>query len=327
MQPSKKIRIAFVYMPCAGLTKNYFFTTSHHFFMTALKRNPDIEISYFPSEKSFDAMKLKGKFDVILLFEDKLTPCSIEKLVDIKKTGIPVVVRTGDLQETKHFDISESQEKYGITAYFGYYAKDFFYEYYPKDCKYKTIFFGLESSLYQNLQPFSKRIKNRILNSGAIGNTKTISKIINRIKNRDNALHHYYLRTICNKLPYVDYTPTLEHEYTGDKYPLLLQKYRASIAATTASYTAKYIEISAAGCLTFMEVTERNLAHTLNFQDGKSAIFINEKNYEKKFEEYLESPDDPIWEQIANSGREHVLQNFTNDHAVNSLVKLFQEVI
>ena len=109
IQSSKKIRIAFVYMPCAGLTKNYFFTTSYHFFMIALKRNPDIDVSYFPSEKSFDAMKLKGKFDVILLFEDKLTPCSIEKLVDIKKTGMPVVVRTGDLQETKHFDIISAE--------------------------------------------------------------------------------------------------------------------------------------------------------------------------------------------------------------------------
>ena len=55
--------------------------------------------------------------------------------------------------------------------------------------------------------------------------------------------------------------------------------------------------------------------------------FINEKNYQEKFEEFLESPDNPEWERIANSGREHVIKNFSNDVAVDSLVKLFKKIL
>ena len=323
----KKIRVAFVYMPCDGLTENYFFTTSYNFFMNSLQRNSDIEVSYIQSGKSFDAMRLEKNFDVILLYENSFTPCNPNELKNIKKLGIPVVAKVGDLWNSKNFDISESHEKYGITSYFGYQHEDNFYKYYPKKFDYTTIVFGLETSLYQNLLPFSKRIKKRILNSGAVGNTKFLSKLFNQFKNPENALNHYKLRTLCNKLSYVDYTSTLQHEFVGDKYPLLLQKYQSAIAATTGNYTQKYLEIPAAGCLSFMEVTDENHANYLNFEDGENAIFINERNYQQKFEEFLESSDDPIWEQIANSGRNHVLNNYNNDLAVESLVNLFKKII
>ena len=314
-------------MPCDGLTENYFFTTSYNFFMNSLQRNSDIEVSYIQSGKSFDAMRLEKNFDVILLYENSFTPCNPNELKNIKKLGIPVIARVGDLHNSKNFDISESHEKYGITSYFGYQHEDNFYKYYPKKFDYTTIVFGLETSLYQNLLPFSKRIKKRILNSGAVGNTKFLSKLFNQFKNPDNALNHYKLRTLCNELSYVDYTSTLQHEFVGDKYPLLLQKYQSAIAATTGNYTQKYLEIPAAGCLSFMEVTDENHANYLNFKDGENAIFVNERNYQQKFEEFLESSDDPIWEQIANSGRNHVLNNYNNDLAVESLVNLFKKII
>jgi len=314
-------------MPCDGLTENYFFTTSYNFFMNSLQRNSDIEVSYIQSGKSFDAMRLEKNFDVILLYENSFTPCNPNELKNIKKLGIPVVARVGDLHNSKNFDISESHEKYGITSYFGYQHEDNFYKYYPKKFDYTIIVFGLETSLYQNLLPFAKRIKKRILNSGAVGNTKFLSKLFNQFKNPENALNHYKLRTLCNKLSYVDYTSTLQHEFVGDKYPLLLQKYQSAIAATTGNYTQKYLEIPAAGCLSFMEVTDKNHANYLNFKDGENAIFVNERNYQQKFEEFLESSDDPIWEQIANSGRNHVLNNYNNDLAVESLVNLFKKII
>ena len=62
-------------------------------------------------------------------------------------------------------------------------------------------------------------------------------------------------------------------------------------------------------------------------KDGENAIFINENNYQQKFEEFLESTNNPIWEQIANAGSNHVLKNFTNDIAVKSLVELFKKII
>ena len=323
-----KIRIAFIYTPCETLTKNYFFTTSYHFFMTALKRHSEIDITYIPVKNSFDALELKGKFDTILLFENttRASYCVPEKITNIKKTGIPVIVKVGDLQNRYKYDTDDFHEKFNVSAYFGYQHEKNFYQYFPKHYEYQVVLFGLESSLYKNLVPFSQRISKKILNSGAVGKTNPLSRIFNKIRNPDNALYHYKLRTLCNKLPYVDYTPTLEHEYVGDKYPILLQKYRASIAATTINYTAKYFEIPAAGCVSFMEVNDLNGAEKLGFIDSENSIFINQNNYAKKFEEYLETFDDPKWEHIAKSGTEHVMKNLTNDNATNSLLSLIKKI-
>jgi hypothetical protein len=314
-----KTRIAFIYSPCETLTKDYFFTISYHFFMTALKRHPEIEISYISVIDIFDVLDLKGKFDVILLFENRIH-CVPKKLINIKKSGIPVIVRVGDLHISKIYDTGNFHDEFNVSAYFGYQHSKNFYNYFPKNYDYQVVLYGLEPSLYKNLKPFSERIPNKILNSGAIGNTKFFSKIINQIRNPENALHHYKLRTKCNKLNYVDYTPTLQHEYVGDKYPLLLEKYMASIAATTINYTTKYFEIPAAGCLSFMEVNNLNGAEKLGFKDFENSVFINEQNYEKKFNEFLETVNDPKWEKIAKSGHEHVMKNLTNDNAVDSLL-------
>ena len=83
--------------------------------------------------------------------------------------------------------------------------------------------------------------------------------MINNIRNpKWNALTCYKLRTKCVELPYVDYTPTLNHDYVNDRYPLLLQKYATAIAANSYNPNMKYWEIAASGCLTFMEITKNN---------------------------------------------------------------------
>ena len=177
-------------------------------------------------------------------------------------------------------------------------------------------------------QTFNQRIKNKILNSGATGNQKITSKMFGLITDPDsNAYKHYKLRAMCNKLPYVDYTPTLQSEYVNDKYPLLLSKYAAAIAATTTFPTIKYWEIPAAGTLTFMEITDLNMGKYLGFVDGKSTVFINENNYKQKFEEYLHDLDDPKWEEIALAGRKYALDELNNDKAVTSLVDLITELM
>ena len=168
------------------------------------------------------------------------------------------------------------------------------------------------------MTPFNERIKTRILNSGAIGNTKLISRIINSTRNpKWNALTCYKLRTKCVKLPYVDYTSTLNHDYVNDRYPILLQKYAAAIAANSYNPNMKYWEIAASGCLTFMEITKKNRGQFLGYEDGKTAIFINESNYKQKFQEYLRDPNNKKWQEIASAGRNYTLKNFNNDKAVS----------
>ena len=321
----KKLKVAFIYKKNYPLVnQKIWYATHYNFFMKALKRNSKIEVTYFPCDNTFDISKYDGVFDVILLIinDSEATP-DIHGLDQVK---IPVISGIGDPQE--NLPREEFDKKWKINAYFNWLDKDMFYKYYPKNFQYRQIFFGLESNLFKNVIPFNKRINDKILNSGAVGNTKTVSRLLNTLKNRNhNALNYYKLRTLCNKLSYVDYTPTLKHEFIRDKYTLLLQKYRAAISASTFFLVVKYFEMPASGCLTFMEITKKNNGEILGFKDDKSAIFINQDNYKEKFAEYLNDLENPKWEIIANNGREHALKNFDNDKAVNELVNLMEDVI
>ena len=309
---------------------NYFLSGKHfdncyyNFFMKALQRNSEISVKNFPTEDIFDAEILKERFDAILLFgnADFGMPKEIK---NIEKLEIPVIARSADPRDAKKSKKNHSRWK--IDYYFHFHHEDFFYEQYPSNFKFKTIIFGLESSLYQNPIPYKKRIFDRILNSGNISSLKISNRIINKIKNpKWNAFQCYKLRTICNKLPYVDHTNTLDHEFIGDKYSLLLQKYSSAIAASTYNPLVKYWEIPAAGCLTFMEITKKNRGEFLGYEDEKTVIAINENNYIEKFEKYLEDPQNSKWKKIAEAGREYTLKNFTNGKAVNSLVSLMKNL-
>ena len=311
------------------MSKKAWATTYYHFFMDALKRNQELDVSYFPAEKSFDTSILKNNFDVILLWENHPwgTP---DELVGIKNLNIPVICRINDAHDAKIKGKIAYHEKYKIDYYFGYLPESFFYKYYPKSFRYKVIIYGVEPSLYENLTPFSQRIKNRILCSGAAASPKISTQLFERVirfRGEISMYKHYKLRTMCIKLPYVDYTTTLSHKYVNDDYPKLLAQYRTSIASHSLYPVIKYWESTAANCLTFMEITEKNRADILGFKDNETAIFINEKNYKQKFQEYLEDPDNPKWEQIANAGRDYTMENLTNDHAVESLVDIMKELI
>ena len=186
----------------------------------------------------------------------------------------------------------------------------------------------MEDSLFKNLRPFNERIKEKILNSGNIGNDKFFSKIINDLRNpKWNNYRCKVLRTKCSKLKFVDYSFTQNHDYVNDRYPVLLQKYQSAIAADTYTPVQKYWEIPAAGCLTFMEVTEKNEGMHTGFKNNETAIFINEKNYKEKFLEYLNDNENKKWKEIADAGNEFALKNFNNDIGVNNLADLMEELI
>jgi hypothetical protein len=331
-----KIKVAFIYKPSNPfLTPDYYDTTNYNFFWLALKRNPEIEISYFASEGDFDTSQLKNKFDIILIPSNyhNATP----NLIGINKLEIPVICKSSDPHYAKKLGIfqDEYHEKFKIDHYWGWMPERYWHEFYPKDYKYEAIVFGIESDLFNNLKPFQDRIKDKIVNTGQIGNKKLKSRIANKILNpRSNGWYFYKLRTLCNDLPYVvkqtlgGKGPALKQEkFTGNNYYQFLSKYRAGIAATTFYPTAKYWEIPAAGCLTFMEITNRNYGEHLEFRDKKTAIFINEKNYKDKFQEYLENPDDSEWEKIAMQGRKYVLNEFCNDKATKKLIKIMRKLI
>jgi hypothetical protein len=328
MDNIKKIKVAFIYKGSNKfLTGKHFDNTTYDFFMKALCRNNYLDVSYFSAEKSFDTTKLKNKHDVILLSDNHSwgTPDELQGISNLK---IPVISRVGDPHDAEETKKISFHEKYKIDYYFNFMHESYFYKFYPKDFKYKTIIFGLEPKLYQNSKDFKNRIKNRILNSGAIGKSNIKSRVANRILNPNRSSWYFYkLRTICNNLPHIDHTGMIGNKYMNDNYPSLLSRYRAAIAATTFYPTIKYWEIPSAGCLTFMEITDKNKGGYLGYEDNKTAIFINEKNYKQKFENYLSEPDNPKWEKIANAGKKFTIEELNNDKAVESLVDLMNEIL
>jgi hypothetical protein len=298
--------------------------------MNALRRNDRLSVTYFPSKEVFDATGFDENFNAIILASNQnITGEGVpEKIIGIEKLKIPVLCNTGDVQDALQFDPKIYHEKYKIDYYFEMYSDSWFHKFYPQKFNFKTVYIGLEPSLYKNLKPFDSRIKTSILNSGNIGRKKFTSKLYNLFMKRGYSNYDYYkLRTDCNNLPYVDYTPTLQHEYIGDKYPKLLEKYASAIAATSMSPSRKYLEIPAAGCLTFMEVTAQNYAQELGFVDNETAIFINENNYESKFEDFISDPQNDKWKEIAANGQDYALNNLSNDVGVNQLADLIQELI
>ena len=141
---NKKIRIAFIYKSSnVFLTGKHFDNNYYHFFMDALKRNLELDVSYFPAEKFFDTSILKNNFDVILLWENHPwgTP---DELIGIKSLNIPVICKVNDAHDAHAKGKIQYHEKYKIDYYFGYLPESFFHKYYPKDFKYKMIIYGLD---------------------------------------------------------------------------------------------------------------------------------------------------------------------------------------
>ena len=324
----KKIRVSLVYKKSYNYFQpDHFDQTSYDFFFKALKRNDQLEISYYPCEKKFDISKIKGKCDVILLPNNR-TDGSPDVVIGLKNSNIPVISRTGDPYDAKKYNQIEFSETNKIDYLFSSHPDSLIYKYYPKNIKHKIIIYGLEPELYQNVLPFKPRIKDRILITGAMGRTDLRNRIANYVLNPGRSgWYHYKLRTLCKELDYVEYSGMKGKKYANEDYPTYTSKYRAIIAATTFFPTLKYWENAAAGCLTFMEITKKNNGYFLGYKDNETAIFIDEKNYNEKFQQYMSDLDNPKWEQIANAGREYTMNNLTNDQAVSSLVELIKEII
>ncbi len=71
MKLTKKIRVALIYAKSnIFMTGKHFDNTYYHFFIDALQRNENLEVTNFPTEKIFNAKVLKDKFDVILLWSN-----------------------------------------------------------------------------------------------------------------------------------------------------------------------------------------------------------------------------------------------------------------
>ena len=299
-------------------------------FIESIRRNRSMDVTQVTCDKRMDLSGMGGDYDIILFPFVTLDLAS--KVCGVKDSGIPVVAHSGDPHDPKKLDMSAAYKRLNIALFYARYAPSSFYKYHPRSSKYETVIWGLEPSLYADLKPYGKRIPDTIVISGVIPDTPSFARrafwrYVRRYPPDLITWNHYRLRTMCARLPYVVHTQTILPGQTGLELPAILSRYRAAIAATTTIPTFKYLEMPAAGCLTFMEITEENDGRYLGYEDGKSAVFIDETNYKSRLREYLDTHSDPKWQEIAQAGQRHTLENLTNDNAAGRLAILMRRLL
>ena len=325
------IRVAMVYSSGnARMNGTHPIKTAYYFFQHAMLRNKKLMVEHLDALRRVNISKLKKDYDVVVIpYLDLATSLALR---GIKDSNIPVIVEPGDPQSVLRRDMIGLADSVKPNWFFDFYAPESFYKYYPKRFKYEVVHIGLEPSLYTNAASWDERVSDKIAISGALDKPDIIHKIYYRIYlRRPKALSsdfYYKLRTRCNKIPYVIHTRDIYPQQSTDQLCVVLSRFKAAIAAMTVYPTIKYKETPAAGCLTFMESTSRNygVSH-LGFKDGKNAIFIDESNYLEKFQEYLDSQDDPKWKKIAQEGRMHALKNLSNDAGVEMLINIMRKAL
>ena len=302
----------------------------YYFYNHAIFRNKSLVVDYLDTQNKIDVSKLKENYDVVLLPEVSIV--SVLSLAGIKDCNIPVIAKAHDPHAILKRDTVGWANSLKVDWFFDFFAPASFYEYYPDHFKYETVHCGLEPSLYASEASWNERVPDRIAISGILDERfDIIRKMYYRTYLRKpKALlpgFHYKLRTKCSKLPYVVHTHAIYPGQSTDQLYKILSRFKAAIAATTSFPTVKYKETPAAGCLTFMEITDRNHGSFLGFEDGKSAVFIDESNYLERFQEYLDNPDDSRWKRIAQAGRRHALENLSNDNGVKMLISIMRKAL
>lgn len=296
------MKLAFIYdKNDPGLAGTWYCNNSYRFFIEGLLKNHRINATAIPVEDTLDCSELEG-FDVLLFYDIRRG-----KYLNVDKMSSLKIARAPDSHDINEnwIDLCRS---FGIKCVFNHHTERYARKYLPKDIRYYQIIFGINKEVYV-AKPYLARRKDKILLSGVLGRPGM-----------------YVLRKRCNKLRYVDYVHR-DPRFIGDKYSELLNQYRATIATCTVCSVYKYFEMPMCGCLSFMEVNAKNGCGKLGFVDGQNAIFINQNNYITRMKEFIDNPNDPRWEKIANNGREFVLANYENRIQVNKLIDIIEEQI
>lgn len=306
--------------------------THYHFFMDALPRHPHLDVRFIGHYANrLDVSMIAREYDVVLLprVDD---PTQVMALKGIRDESVPVIGWATDPHAFLKHNMLKMYTDLKIDWSFSFFPPAAFYKYYPRHIKYTQIPYGVEPKLYETVRPWEERVDDYLAISGILEESRDLpQRLYDRLYRRRPAAlrpnHHYKLRTRCSKLPYVIHTKSIYPNQDTDQLPDVLSSFRAAIAATTTFSTIKYIETPAAGCLTFMEVTDQNQAITLGYKDGKTAVFINEYNYQDRFQEYLDDPNDVKWRRIADTGRTYTMNNLTNDTAADKLYCLMRTIL
>ena len=306
------MKVAFVYR------KSNYFMSGKHFdnctYNLYKALGHKIDLDYVCDDAEIDLKPLNSKYDA-LIFYDTTGWGGPDKYLNIDSLKIPRIYMVGDCHDAGYIAPGQTKTRlemcydFNFDYYFYQFPERVFYRYYPKEFKYRWIPFGIEESLYKTVKPYEERILTEVLNLGACGNK------------------HYILRGACDNLPCVVHKKNVVCGQSGDNFVQLLEQYGGAIAAMTTTTCHKMLELPAAGCVSFMEVTEQNGAETFGFENGVNAVFIDEHNYSDVLNEYVCTSSHDKWRKIAENGRKYVLGNYTNDKTANMIIALLKEIL
>jgi len=269
--------------------------------MGGLAKNKRIEIFYISTKQKFDCSQLV-QFDIILFYD--IRKAIYENVDKIKGVSI---ARTPDSHDINEQWI-EKCKSLNIKHCFNHQSAKYARKFLPNDILYHQVIFGITEELHSSPN-FDNRIRDKILLPGISNNSK-----------------FYILRERCRRLSYIEHV-SFEQGYVNNRFPILLSKYRAAIAACTVCSVYKYFELPACGCLTFMEVNSENGCDELGYIDGVHSVHINMDNYIEKFKQYLQDVDNPQWKKIAAAGRRFTIENYSNKVQIQKFVDIMESLV
>ena len=110
----------------------------------------------------------------------------------------------------------------------------------------------------------------------------------------------------------------------GSNYGEFLANYSASLALCNTIIVPKYLEIPLAGCVCFAQY--QSDYEKMGFEDGVNCILVNQKNFKKRTQAFLNSDwDKNHYQSIANSGKMLINKKWTAECFAEALYKHAQE--
>ena len=64
-----------------------------------------------------------------------------------------------------------------------------------------------------------------------------------------------------------------------------------------------------------------------SYEDGKTAIFIDDKNYKEMLQEHLDGSDDSRWKRGAQSGKKHAPGDLSNGRGAEMPVRIIRKTL
>lgn len=274
----------------------------YNFFLDGLCKNERIDYFPVPVDSQVDASKLKG-FDAIIFHscaELRLKIHDADKL-ECVKCVFGQDVRDMDENWQRIYQACEFDFVFWIGMKKAYSRICNL----PEDIRYESIIPGVEARYYPKTDFKTRRVKDKIVCMGTYGNSDTV------------------LRTLMKDSSRVEYVHK-NAGFVGNKFHDLLKQYRAACTESTNVTVVKYVELPMGGCLTFMGANDVNGVEELGFVDGESCVYVTLENYEQKFDEYLNTVDNPRWERIALAGKRHAEKTWSNEVQMNKLIDLLE---